>query len=82
MRKAILVELLLCVFVIISAYDKCGIPKIKPMFNNITNNNKEGQIVGGEEAIPHSYPWMIRLLINYNVSISIIRYIIIIENLY
>ena len=61
MRNSIILELLACLVVICSAVDNCGIPKIKPKFINITNNNEEiGQIVGGEEAIPHSYPWMIK----------------------
>ena len=60
MRKSIILELLACLVVISSADDNCGIPKIKPKFINNTNNEEMGQIVGGEEAIPHSYPWMIR----------------------
>ena len=64
MRNSIIIELAACLFVISSAVDKCGIPKVKPRFYNYTNNYEDiGQIVGGSGAVPHSYPWMIKLLI-------------------
>ena len=59
MRNSIILELLAFLVVISLADDNCGIPKIKPKFINTTNEDI-GQIVGGEEAFPHSYPWMIR----------------------
>ena len=54
---------LTCVLLSINAEaDICGIPKIKPIFNPTSNNDELGQIVGGDEAVPHSFPWMVRLL--------------------
>ena len=53
---------LACVFVSIKAADICGIPKIKPVFHPTLNNDELGNIVGGYEAVPHSFPWMVRLL--------------------
>ena len=50
------------VLVSINASDICGIPKIKPIFHSTLNNSELGNIVGGYEAVPHSFPWMVRLL--------------------
>ena len=50
------------VLVSINAADICGIPKIKPIFNPTLNNDELENIVGGDEAVPHSFPWMVRLL--------------------
>ena len=55
--------LLTFVLVSINAADYiCGIPKIKPIFHSTLNNGELGNIVGGDEAVPHSFPWMVRLL--------------------
>ena len=54
---------LTCVLLSINAdADICGIPKIKPIFHSRLNNDELGQIVDGYEAVPHSFPWMVRLL--------------------
>ena len=50
------------IFVSINADDICGIPKIKPIFNYTLNNGELGNILDGDEAVVHSFPWMIRLL--------------------
>ena len=43
---------LLTVFVVVSIAQECGKPSTPP------NKGNNSRIINGEEAIPHSFPWM------------------------
>ena len=62
MRYPSLLCWLTFVLVSISAADICGIPKIKPYFCPTLNDTELESILGGDAAVPHSFPWMARLL--------------------
>ena len=57
-----LFAIVVCVLGFNLADDICGIPKITPEFRIDTGTEEIGQIVGGYDAIPHSFPWMVGLL--------------------
>ena len=53
-----------CVFMNAVADDHCGIPKIPIQFHEDSLNEDIGYIVGGDEAVPHSHPWMVRSVLS------------------
>jgi secreted trypsin-like serine protease len=56
--------LILGLIAVAAADDDCGVPAIAPTnVGGATGKNSiEGKIVGGVEANPHSWPWMVALL--------------------